>query len=187
MSGTSGQSKRLEAIRIKLTDELAENYDIYYRVHAQEFGWLGWAKNGESAGTAGYSYRLEAIEVKLVEKGGKAPGSTQDAYRQRYVSYQTHVQDIGWQGIKYDGEEAGTSGQSKRLEAIRIKLTGEMAKQYDIYYRVHSQEFGWLGWAKNGESAGTEGYSYRLEAIQIQLVKKGSSAPGSTSNCFYKR
>ena len=232
-SGTSGQSKRLEAIRIKLTDELAENYDIYYRVHAQEFGWLGWAKNGESAGTAGYSYRLEAIEVKLVEKGGKAPGSTQDAYRQRYVSYQTHVQDIGWQGIKYDGEEAGTSGQSKRLEAInislsnplysgsieyqthvqdigwqgwkangqmagtsgqskrleaiRIKLTGEMAKQYDIYYRVHSQEFGWLGWAKNGESAGTEGYSYRLEAIQIQLVKKGSSAPGSTSNCFYKR
>ena len=232
-SGTSGQSKRLEAIRIKLTDELAENYDIYYRVHAQEFGWLGWAKNGESAGTAGYSYRLEAIEVKLVEKGGKAPGSTQDAYRQRYVSYQTHVQDIGWQGIKYDGEEAGTSGQSKRLEAInislsnplysgsieyqthvqdigwqgwkangqmagtsgqskrleaiRIKLTGEMAKQYDIYYRVHSQEFGWLGWAKNGESAGTEGYSYRLEAIQIQLVKKGGSAPGSTSNCFYKR
>ena len=203
-SGTSGQSKRLEAIRIKLTDELAENYDIYYRVHAQEFGWLGWAKNGESAGTAGYSYRLEAIEVKLVEKGGKAPGSTQDAYRQRYVSYQTHVQDIGWQGIKYDGDVAGTSGQSKRLEAInislsnplysgsieyqthvqdigwqgwkangqmankwtskrleaiRIKLTGEMAKQYDIYYRVHSQEFGWLGWAKNGESAGTEGYS----------------------------
>ena len=231
-SGTSGQSKRLEAIRIKLTGEMAKQYDIYYRVHSQEFGWLGWAKNGESAGTAGYSYRLEAIEVKLVEKGGKAPGSTQDAYRQRYVSYQTHVQDIGWQGIKYDGEEAGTSGQSKRLEAInislsnplysgsieyqthvqdigwqgwkangqmagtsgqskrleaiRIKLTGEMAKQYDIYYRVHSQEFGWLGWAKNGESAGTEGYSYRLEAIQIQLVKKGSSAPGSTSNKFHR-
>ena len=42
--------KRLEAIRIKLTDELAENYDIYYRVHAQEFGWLGWAKNGEVQG-----------------------------------------------------------------------------------------------------------------------------------------
>ena len=233
MSGTSGQSKRLEAIRIKLTDELAENYDIYYRVHAQSFGWLGWAKNGESAGTAGYSYRLEAIEVKLVEKDGKAPGSTERPYIQRYVSYQTHVQDIGWQGIKYDGEEAGTSGQSKRLEAInislsnplysgsieyqthvqdvgwqgwkangqmagtsgqskrleaiRIKLTDELAENYDIYYRVHAQEFGWLGWAKNGESAGTEGYSYRLEAIQIQLVKKGGSAPGSTSNCFYKR
>ena len=102
------------------------------------------------------------------------------------VNYSTHVQDIGWQGWKANGQMAGTSGQSKRLEAIRIKLTGEMAKQYDIYYRVHSQEFGWLGWAKNGESAGTEGYSYRLEAIQIQLVKKGSSAPGSTSNKFHR-
>ena len=103
------------------------------------------------------------------------------------VSYQTHIENIGWQGWKSNGEMSGTSGQSKRLEAIRIKLTGEMEKQYDIYYRVHSQEFGWLGWAKNGESAGTEGYSYRLEAIQIQLIKKGNSAPGSTSNCFYKR
>ena len=84
-------------------------------------------------------------------------------------------------------DTSGTSGQSKRLEAIRIKLTDELAENYDIYYRVHAQSFGWLGWAKNGESAGTEGYSYRLEAIQIQLVKKGSSAPGSTSNCFYKR
>ena len=73
MSGTSGQSKRLEAIRIKLTDELAENYDIYYRVHAQEFGWLGWAKNGESAGTEGYSYRLEAIQIVVTAKGDMAP------------------------------------------------------------------------------------------------------------------
>ena len=50
----------------------------------KEFGWLGWAKNGESAGTAGYSYRLEAIEVKMVEKGGKAPGSIERPYVQRY-------------------------------------------------------------------------------------------------------
>ena len=75
----------------------------------------------------------------------------------------------------------------KRLEAVEIKLTGDMEKYYDVWYRVHIQHHGWLGWAKNGESAGTEGYSYRLEAIQIQLVKKGSSAPGSTNNCFYKR
>ena len=36
-------------------------YDIYYRVHVQKLGWLGWAKNGESAGTSGYDYRIEAI------------------------------------------------------------------------------------------------------------------------------
>ena len=53
-SGTEGQCKRLEAIQIRLTGEVAENYDVYYSVHAENFGWLGWAKNGEEAGTAGY-------------------------------------------------------------------------------------------------------------------------------------
>ena len=69
ISGTSGKAYRLEAIEIKLNGEIAEHYDIYYRVHAQNFGWLGWARNGERAGTAGYSYRLEAIEIRLFEKG----------------------------------------------------------------------------------------------------------------------
>lgn len=82
-SGTTGQAKRLEAIQIKLTGEMANKYDIYYRVHSQTFGWLGWAKNGASAGTSGYSFRLEAIQIKLVAKGGAAPGSTANPYREK--------------------------------------------------------------------------------------------------------
>lgn len=73
MSGTSGEAKRLEAICIALTDDMGEQYDIYYRVHAQSYGWLGWAKNGEAAGTAGYGKRLEGIQIVLVPKGGLAP------------------------------------------------------------------------------------------------------------------
>ena len=69
MSGTSGRSLRLEAMQISLSGDMAKHYDIYYRVHAQNFGWLGWAKNGESAGTAGYAYRLEGMQIVLVEKG----------------------------------------------------------------------------------------------------------------------
>ena len=38
------------------------------------------------------------------------------------VKYQTHVQDIGWQTQVKDGEIAGTEGQSKRLEAIKIEI-----------------------------------------------------------------
>lgn len=64
MSGTEGLGYRLEAIQIKLTGADASKFDIYYRVHAQNFGWMGWAKNGESAGTAGFGYRLEAIQIK---------------------------------------------------------------------------------------------------------------------------
>ena len=54
LSGTYGRAKRLEAIQIELTGEMKNHYDIYYRVHAQSFGWLGWAKNGESSGTEAF-------------------------------------------------------------------------------------------------------------------------------------
>ncbi|WP_366944469.1 DUF1524 domain-containing protein [uncultured Bifidobacterium sp.] len=83
MSGTSGKAKRLEAISIRLTSNLGSAYDVYYRVHAQHFGWMGWAKDGADAGTAGYAYRLEAIQITLVRKGGSAPGSTSNAFRQK--------------------------------------------------------------------------------------------------------
>ncbi|WP_289811223.1 Ig-like domain-containing protein [Thomasclavelia cocleata] len=169
LSGTESQSKRLEAIRIKLTGDLEKDYDIYYQVHAQEFGWLDWAKNGEPAGTAGYSYRLEAIKIKLVQKDKAAPGETKKPYIQRYVSYATHIQDIGWQTAKYDGEMSGTSGKSKRLEAINISLSNQ---QYSgsIEYKTHVQDYGWQEWKSNGQTAGTAGKSKRLEAIQIKLT-----------------
>lgn len=80
MSGTEGKALRLEAIQIKLTGAIAEYYDVYYRVHAQTYGWLGWAKNGQSAGTEGLAKRLEGIEIQLVRKGAKAPGSTNRAF-----------------------------------------------------------------------------------------------------------
>ena len=62
---------------------MAQKYDIYYRVHCQNFGWMGWAKNGEAAGSEGYCYRLEGIQIKLVEKGKPAPGSTENTFKRR--------------------------------------------------------------------------------------------------------
>ena len=81
-SGTEGLSYRLEAIQIKLTGTEAANYDIWYKVHAQNIGWMGWAKNGESAGTAGYSYRLEGIMIRILPKGSNAPGTTENAFKE---------------------------------------------------------------------------------------------------------
>lgn len=75
MSGTSGEAKRLEAIQIKLYGEMANHFDVYYRVHAQSYGWLGWAKNGEESGTAGLAKRLEGIQIVLIPKGGAAPAN----------------------------------------------------------------------------------------------------------------
>ena len=67
--GTEHQSRRLEAFSMNLKGDLADQYDVYYRVHAQNVGWLGWAKNGELAGTSHKSLRLEEIEIVFVEKG----------------------------------------------------------------------------------------------------------------------
>lgn len=172
LSGTEGQAKRLEAIQIQLTGKLAEEYDIYYRVHAENLDWMDWAKNGESAGTAGYAYRLEAIEIRLVKKGESAPGKTDKPYVQHYIGYSTHIQDIDWQGMVYDGAMSGTEGQSKRLEAIRISLQNAQYEG-DVEYRTHVQDYGWeSSWKKNGNTSGTSGQSKRLEAIQIRLTRE---------------
>ena len=151
------------------------NVNIAYRTHIQSFGWQGWKYNGVMSGTSGKAKRLEGINIKLTNK--PYSGS---------IVYTTHVQSIGWQGNENnvntwfrDGQMAGTSGRAKRLEAIRIALTGEMAEHYDVYYRVHAQTYGWLAWTKNGEAAGTAGLSKRLEGIQIVLVPKDGAAPAN--------
>ena len=168
MSGTSGQSKRLEAIQVKLSGEAANQYDVYYRVHAQDYGWLDWAKNGESAGTEGYSKRLEGIQIVLVKKGENAPGSTSRPFICKMIKYQTHVQNIGWQGEKADGEMSGTTGQSLRLEAIKIQLSSSI--DGGIVYKTHVQDYGWQNFVANGQASGTSGQAKRLEAIQMQLT-----------------
>lgn len=177
MSGTTGKAKRLEAIQIKLDGEMAQKYDIYYCVHAQHFGWLDWAKNGESAGTEGFAYRLEGIRICLVEKGGKAPdpvdsGNAGITYYKNTsgVTYRTHVQTYGTLNWVQNGKISGTQGKSKRMEAIRIKLTNP-AFDGNIEYQTHVQTYGWeKTWKKDGELSGTQGEAKRLEAIRIRLT-----------------
>ena len=85
------------------------------------------------------------------------------------VQYKTHVQNIGWQDWKQNGESAGTSGMALRLEAINIQLNGDIASKANIKYQVHVQNIGWQDWKQNGELAGTSGMALRLEAIRIKL------------------
>ena len=80
IAGTTGKAYSMQAIKIELTGNIANEYNVYYRVHAQHFGWLGWARNGEIAGTTGWNYRAEAIEIRLVKHGEDAPSSTANAY-----------------------------------------------------------------------------------------------------------
>jgi uncharacterized protein YjdB len=170
ISGTTGQGKQVEAIKINLTGEIANYYDVYYRVHSETFGWLDWAKNGEPAGTEGLAKHVEAIEIVLVEKGKNAPGSTDKTFVTKpSVVYSTHVESYGWLSTVANGAMSGTSGQAKRLEAIKINLQNTSFTG-DIVYSTHVQDYGWMPSVSNGEISGTTGQGKRLEAININLT-----------------
>jgi len=85
------------------------------------------------------------------------------------TTYRTHVQNVGWQGWKYDGQISGTSGQSLRLEGIEIKMN-DLGTDLGVEYQTHVQNIGWQGFKSDGQTSGTYGQSLRLEAIQIRLT-----------------
>lgn len=125
--------------------------------------------NGDYSGSQYLSKRLEAIEIKLVPKGTFTANNTTDPFLDRII-YQAHIQDVGWQDCKYNGELSGTSGRSLRLEGIKIYLPQPMIeKGYYVEYKTHVQNIGWQDWSKNGALSGTSGQSLRLEGISIRL------------------
>ena len=178
VAGNASDTSSIGAIKVRLTGSMEFNYDVYYRAHCQQLGWLGWTKNGSPAGNSDFGYRMEAFEIVLVPKGGAAPGSTDEPYkRYNYLSYSVHAQTYGDLDWVADGESAGTTGESKRLESIMIKLDEDCPYTGGIEYKVHCQTYGWKDWAKDGARAGTTGESKRVEAIMIRLT-------GDISNKF---
>ena len=85
------------------------------------------------------------------------------------VNYESHVQDKGWQEEKKDGEVSGTTGESKRIEAVNIQLENQ-EYQGNINYQAHVQDIGWQTTVWGGEVAGTVGQAKRLEAVKMWLT-----------------
>ena len=181
LGGSTGKSLRMEAIRIKLIN--LEGYKVQYRAHVAGYGWLKWVEDGELAGTVGESRRIEAIQVKLIkidntqdkedeenkEDNNEKEDEENKDDKKLQATYVAQGQDYGWQSWVKDGELAGTTGQSRRMEGIKIKLVNapENAK---ILYQVHGASYGWQTAVSDGALGGTDGKSLRIEAIKIQLV-----------------
>lgn len=81
------------------------------------------------------------------------------------VVYEAHIENIGWQEPKRNGETAGTTGQSLRLEALTVRLENSNAR---LEMEGHIENKGWTTARTNGEIFGTIGESLRLEAIKIK-------------------
>lgn len=84
------------------------------------------------------------------------------------VEYTSHIQDIGWQDKKSNGDTSGTEGLSLRLEAIKINLVNA-DENINLKYQAYIEGKGWQDAKRDGEIAGTEGESLKLEAIKIKL------------------
>lgn len=86
------------------------------------------------------------------------------------VLYMGTVENIGWQQIQIDGQNAGTTGRNLRMEGIKIYLGDKVDSSVGIQYQAHIENIGWQEWKNEGELAGTTGRSLRMEAIRIKLT-----------------
>ncbi len=84
------------------------------------------------------------------------------------VSYQCHVQNIGWQTLVSNGAEAGTDGKALRVEALKVNLTNAPAGAH-VDVQAHVQSIGWQNIVKDGQEAGTDAKALRVEALKLTL------------------
>ncbi len=158
-------------IEVLKRDAASDSMHVYFVVNDKGFGNKnGWKCKGQMDSPIS-GKKIENITIKL--SGTQYSGG---------IRYRALIQGSEkWKGWVSDGKLAGTQYTGKRLEAIKIELTGDVAKHYDVCYRTRTQSYGWLNWAKNGEASGTVGYSKNMQAIQIVLVPKDSGLPGDVA------
>lgn len=150
----------------QLPGEPVNDRNIWYRTHVQNAEWMEPVHDGQCAGTVGYSARVEAIKITPPE------GVELEVI--------AHVQGIGnlwYEGIrKGEGSGLGTSdedpiigtvGESRRLEALRIRVTKRPEGIGHLRVQAHVQGVGWLEAVGEDEWAGTRGQSLRLEALRM--------------------
>ncbi len=105
--GTTGQSRRMEALRIRFRNA---GY-MCAEAHLADIGWQGerCGTDGQviEVGTTGQSRRMEAIRIYT---------STV------HLCLDAHLAGIGWQGVTCTAPPgwvtAGTTGQSRQMEAL---------------------------------------------------------------------
>ena len=179
-AGSIGYDYGIEAIHIMIHDKdvlpptsSKEPFDsalLSYNTHVSYVGWTAPVSNSQPSGNLYNS--IEAISLSI----------NKDLYSNSDIQYRSHIENIGWEpDWKKDGEISGTYGQSLALEAIQVKLSGDIAKDYNVYYRTYTLGYGWLDWASNGHSAGTEGLARSILGIQVSLVPV-SKAPSVTGS-----
>lgn len=114
VSGTVGQAKQIESIKISLQDKAVSfaGSSIQYRTYLQTYAWQDWTSNGGTSGKPGSGKRVEAVQIKLT-------GSIASSYD---VYYRVHSQTFGWLDWACNGATSGTTDYAKPIEAVQAVL-----------------------------------------------------------------
>lgn len=141
-----------------------------YGIHVQGKGWSNYfADNAYGMAPAG-GY-ITAIRATLHNQPSGMSGT---------IEYQVNLSGSGWLDWQADAGEAGNALGVMPLEAVCMRLTGELAEHYDVYYSV-LQDNAWTDWVKNGQEAGKAGVGLRVDGVRISVARKqadGSSCAG---------
>lgn len=86
------------------------------------------------------------------------------------LTYIAHAQRLGWMNAVHSKEIAGTTGQSRGLEAIKIALPQNLLASGSISVQAHVQSYGWQSAVGNDQLAGTTGQNRSIEALRISLT-----------------
>lgn len=172
VAGTVGESKRLEALEVKLVAKASDfssqtdhsflemkHPGLSYQTYLQKDGWKPTVLEGQLGGSIGLSKSIKAIKLNL---GSTALGN---------IEYRTFLNGSGWQTVVNAGRESNVPNESQQVEAIQMRLTGLLSKTYSVMYRVHMQDYGWQDWTYNNNIAGSTNQGKRIEAIEIKLVE----------------
>ena len=102
-----------------------------------------------------------------------------DAPTNLTLEYQANVSGSGWLDWVSEKTTFGTTQEETPLEAIRMRLGGLAADNYDLYYRVYQQN-AWSDWAMNGEKAGQDEVGQWICGLRASIMPKGSGEPQET-------
>jgi uncharacterized protein YjdB len=87
----------------------------------------------------------------------------------KHIWYAAYIQDQGWQLPVRGPRAAGTTGQSLRMEALAIMVSGTP----EIRASAHVQRLGWLAEVPVREDefivVGKPGQSLRMEALRLRF------------------
>lgn len=108
-AGTTGMSRRIEALRMGLFDS---NKKIEYQIYVDGQGWSRWYADGEIADNRGGKRPISGLNIKVTDR---RDGTLVD------VEYRAHVERVGWTDYMLCNEEIGN--KVGRIEAITVRFS----------------------------------------------------------------